>query len=192
MRITAITRFKHGDLYNALKEAGWTQLELGRKAGVCASTVGIIINMKWRPTEEIANKIQAAFGRAGIVLDVLELWPESFAGIKKSIIIEETRDIEPVQLEGAIKQTPMQLMDLDITKEILHDVLQQLTNRERKVLTMRFFEGLTMAEVGKRLKRSGSLIGRIEAKALRKLRHPARLRALDPAAGMFFDGRGNV
>ena len=190
MRITAITRFKHGDLYNALKEAGWTQL--GRKAGVCASTVGIIINMKWRPTEEIANKIQAAFGRAGIVLDVLELWPESFAGIKKSIIIEETRDIEPVQLEGAIKQTPMQLMDLDITKEILHDVLQQLTNRERKVLTMRFFEGLTMAEVGKRLKRSGSLIGRIEAKALRKLRHPARLRALDPAAGMFFDGRGNV
>ena len=67
-------------------------------------------------------------------------------------------------------------------KEQLEDVLSTLTNREQKVLRLRF--GLddgrarTLEEVGKEFNVTRERIRQIEAKALRKLRHPSRSRKL--------------
>ena len=61
-------------------------------------------------------------------------------------------------------------------------MLDSLTERERKVLELRF--GLadgysrTLEEVGKQFKVTRERIRQIEAKALRKMRHPTRLRQL--------------
>jgi RNA polymerase primary sigma factor len=66
--------------------------------------------------------------------------------------------------------------------EQVKDVLGSLTERERKVLMMRF--GLedghprTLEEVGKEFGVTRERIRQIEAKALRKLRHPSRSRRL--------------
>ena len=63
-------------------------------------------------------------------------------------------------------------------KEQLNDVLSTLTDREAKVLKLRF--GLedgrsrTLEEVGKEFDVTRERIRQIEAKALRKLRHPSR------------------
>ena len=67
-------------------------------------------------------------------------------------------------------------------KEQLEEVLGTLTEREQKVLTLRF--GLedgrarTLEEVGKEFNVTRERIRQIEAKALRKLRHPSRSRKL--------------
>ena len=67
-------------------------------------------------------------------------------------------------------------------KEQLADVLKTLTPREEKVLRLRF--GLvdgrprTLEEVGKEFNVTRERIRQIEAKALRKLRHPSRAKRL--------------
>ena len=67
-------------------------------------------------------------------------------------------------------------------KEQLADVLKNLTPREEKVLRLRF--GLedgrprTLEEVGKEFNVTRERIRQIEAKALRKLRHPSRSKKL--------------
>ena len=68
------------------------------------------------------------------------------------------------------------------TKDVLAEVLQTLTPREEKVLRLRF--GLedgrsrTLEEVGKEFNVTRERIRQIEAKALRKLRHPSRSKKL--------------
>ena len=69
-----------------------------------------------------------------------------------------------------------------LLKEQLAEVLNTLTDREKKVLVLRF--GLedgrarTLEEVGKEFNVTRERIRQIEAKALRKLRHPSRSRKL--------------
>jgi len=69
-----------------------------------------------------------------------------------------------------------------LLKEKLGHVLSSLTERERRVLELRFglVDGYqrTLEEVGKQYKVTRERIRQIEAKALRKLRHPTRVRQL--------------
>jgi RNA polymerase primary sigma factor len=69
-----------------------------------------------------------------------------------------------------------------LLKEKLHEVLATLTEREQKILELRFglVDGYarTLEEVGKQYKVTRERIRQIEAKALRKLRHPTRIRHL--------------
>lgn len=71
---------------------------------------------------------------------------------------------------------------LGITEGKIYDVLNTISPREREVLINRYgLDGAgpeTLAEVGKRFSVSRSRIQQIEAKALRKLRHPTRLKPL--------------
>jgi RNA polymerase primary sigma factor len=70
-----------------------------------------------------------------------------------------------------------------LLREQLNDILYTLTDRERNVLIMRF--GLrdgrlrTLEEVGKEFEVTRERIRQIEAKALRKLRHPSRRKKLE-------------
>jgi RNA polymerase primary sigma factor len=65
-----------------------------------------------------------------------------------------------------------------LLKEQLQEVLQTLTEREQKVLRLRFGlddgRGRTLEEVGKEFNVTRERIRQIEAKALRKLKHPSR------------------
>ena len=71
---------------------------------------------------------------------------------------------------------------MSLLKEQLADVLKTLTPREEKVLSLRF--GLedgnpkTLEDVGKEFNVTRERIRQIEAKALRKLRHPSRSKKL--------------
>ena len=77
---------------------------------------------------------------------------------------------------------PAEAASHTLLKEQLGDVLQTLTPREEKVLRLRF--GLedgrsrTLEEVGKEFNVTRERIRQIEAKALRKLRHPSRSKKL--------------
>lgn len=117
--------------------------------------------------------------------------------------VEKVREImkiaqEPVSLETPIGEeedshlgdfipdedapAPAEAAAYTMLKEQLMDVLDTLTPREEKVLRLRF--GLddgrarTLEEVGKEFKVTRERIRQIEAKALRKLRHPSRSKKL--------------
>ena len=70
-----------------------------------------------------------------------------------------------------------------LLKEKIKDVLETLTERERPVLEQRFglVDGYsrTLEEVGRQFRVTRERIRQIEAKALRKMRHPTRIRQLE-------------
>ena len=128
--------------------------------------------------------------------------PEEIAEEMK-MPVERVREIlkisqEPVALETPIGEeedshlgdfikddnvpVPADAATFTLLKEQLEEVLGTLTEREQKVLTLRF--GLedgrarTLEEVGKEFNVTRERIRQIEAKALRKLRHPSRSRKL--------------
>jgi len=86
-------------------------------------------------------------------------------------------------IEDKSAENPSEMTAYSMLKERLQEVLTTLTDRERQVLDNRF--GLTdgysrtLEEVGKQFNVTRERIRQIEAKALRKLRHPTRLRKLE-------------
>ena len=85
-------------------------------------------------------------------------------------------------IEDKSAENPYDMTAYSLLREKLMDVLSSLTPRERNVLTLRF--GLqdgysrTLEEVGKQFNVTRERIRQIEAKALRKMRHPTRKRQL--------------
>ena len=85
-------------------------------------------------------------------------------------------------IEDNAAENPSEVTSFSMLKEKLTGVLDSLTERERRVLELRF--GLadgysrTLEEVGKQFQVTRERIRQIEAKALRKMRHPTRIRHL--------------
>ncbi|MGB0372505.1 MAG: RNA polymerase sigma factor RpoD [Opitutales bacterium] len=91
-------------------------------------------------------------------------------------------------IEDKGAENPYDMTAYSLLREKIMDVLDSLTERERRVLSLRF--GLqdgysrTLEEVGRQFKVTRERIRQIEAKALRKMRHPTRIRQLHG----FFEG----
>ena len=85
-------------------------------------------------------------------------------------------------IEDKSAENPYDMTAFSLLREKIVDVLDSLTEREQRVLSLRF--GLadgysrTLEEVGKQFKVTRERIRQIEAKALRKMRHPTRIRQL--------------
>jgi RNA polymerase primary sigma factor len=81
-------------------------------------------------------------------------------------------------IEDQNTQIPVDFATMEGLRKIVKDVLESLTPREAKVLRMRFGIDMntdhTLEEVGKQFDVTRERIRQIEAKALRKLRHPSR------------------
>ena len=128
--------------------------------------------------------------------------PEEIA-VELDMPVERVREIlkisqEPVSLETPIGEeedshlgdfiqddnvpVPAEAAAATLLKEQLNEVLDTLTEREQKVLRLRFGmndgRARTLEEVGKEFDVTRERIRQIEAKALRKLRHPSRSRKL--------------
>jgi RNA polymerase primary sigma factor len=85
-------------------------------------------------------------------------------------------------IEDKSSESPSEVTSFSLLKDKLTNVLSSLTERERKVLELRFGLGdgypRTLEEVGRQFKVTRERIRQIEAKALRKMRHPTRIRQL--------------
>ncbi|MBM3842142.1 MAG: RNA polymerase sigma factor RpoD [Verrucomicrobia bacterium] len=85
-------------------------------------------------------------------------------------------------IEDKSAENPYDMTAYSLLREKIVDVLDTLTERERRVLSLRFglVDGYsrTLEEVGKQFKVTRERIRQIEAKALRKMRHPTRIRQL--------------
>jgi RNA polymerase primary sigma factor len=85
-------------------------------------------------------------------------------------------------IEDKTTESPSEVTSFSLLKDKLSDVLASLSERERKVLELRFGLGdgysRTLEEVGRQFRVTRERIRQIEAKALRKMRHPTRIRQL--------------
>ncbi len=120
----------------------------------------------------------------------LELTPERVLEIFK--IAQETTSLEkPVGDEedsllgdfiASDQPAPYDIASKQLLKENVDEVLESLSEREAKVLKMRFgldgFRPMTLEEVGREFEVTRERIRQIEAKALRKLKHPSRRKKL--------------
>ena len=155
MRITAITKFKQGDLWQALRRAGWNQADLARECGVTTNTICSVVNLKKRPHSKVADKIQNVFARKGIYLDILAMWPESFQGFRKTLVVEQTRDVD---LDCFLPQYEKPLLDVHHGEmvKVLDSILETLSPQQRLAIEGVFLEGKPLAEVGAKFTRSKS------------------------------------
>jgi RNA polymerase primary sigma factor len=126
--------------------------------------------------EEIAKKL---------VVPVRKV-EEVFRAIQDPIALQTPIGDEDTELEDFIgdKTSPSPYSDAERieTSEQIQRVLRTLTPKEETVIRMRFGIGVdrdhTLEEVGRYLSITRERVRQIEAKALRKLKHPSRLRAL--------------
>lgn len=126
--------------------------------------------------EEIAKKL-------GVAMKKVE---EVFRAIQDPIALQTPIGDEDTELEDFIgdKNSPSPFSDAERIEgsEQLQRVLRTLSPKEEKVIKMRFGIGAdrdhTLEEVGRFLSITRERVRQIEAKALRKLKHPSRLKAL--------------
>jgi len=127
--------------------------------------------------EEIADEMELAVDRVRAIMKMAQQPISLQAPVGDS---EDTSFGDFIEDKSA--ENPTDMASYSLLKDRLGDVLTSLTERERKVLELRF--GLadgysrTLEEVGKQFKVTRERIRQIEAKALRKMRHPTRIRQL--------------
>ena len=174
----------------------WIRQAITRAIADQARTIRIPVHMV-----ETINKVKKAKSQL-LHLNGHEPTPEEIAAYL-DMSVDKVREIlrvaqDPVSLETPIGEeedshlgdfipddealAPADAASMSLLKEQLAEVLKTLTPREEKVLSLRF--GLedgnpkTLEEVGKEFNVTRERIRQIEAKALRKLRHPSRSKKL--------------
>ncbi|HZL41767.1 MAG TPA: RNA polymerase sigma factor RpoD [Verrucomicrobiae bacterium] len=127
--------------------------------------------------EEIADELQLPVDRVRAVLKMAQ------QPISLQSPVGDSEDTSFGDfIEDKSTESPSDMTSFSLLKDKLTDVLSSLSERERKVLELRFGLGdgysRTLEEVGKQFKVTRERIRQIEAKALRKMRHPTRIRQL--------------
>lgn len=154
-----------------------TQTELAKLAGLPPATVGMLIGMKRRPLSKLSGEwLDTAFAlSAALHVEPEELWTEKQRGMALN---SNSREVS--MSEDAVMQLASgdRLEHNVIASKLVADALTTLKPRERDIIQRRFFDGDTFEEIGNSQGVTREVIRQIEAKALRKLKHPSRSKPL--------------
>ena len=174
----------------------WIRQSVTRALADQARTIRVPVHMVETINKliRVSRQLLQELGREPTPEEIAEEMHMSVERVREILKISQ----EPVSLETPIGEeedshlgdfiqddnvpVPADAAAFTMLKEQLEDVLSTLTDREQKVLRLRF--GLddgrarTLEEVGKEFNVTRERIRQIEAKALRKLRHPSRSRKL--------------
>jgi RNA polymerase sigma factor (sigma-70 family) len=154
-----------------------TQTELAKLSGLQPITVGKLIGLKRRPLHALTGEwLDTAFAlSAALHVEPEELWTEKQRGMA---LDSNTREVS--MSEDAVMQLASgdRLEHNVIASKLVADALTTLSPREQDIIQARFFDGETLEEIGDRQGVSRGRIQQLEAKAIRKLKHPSRSRPL--------------
>ncbi len=174
----------------------WIRQAITRAIADQARTIRIPVHMVETINRflKISRKLMQDLGREALPEEVAEAMEVDVAKVREIMKVsqEPTSLATPVGddedsllgdfIQDTTQPTPYDAASKELLKEHLEEVLQTLSDREKRVLILRF--GLedgrprTLEEVGVEFGVTRERIRQIEAKALRKLRHPSRSKKL--------------
>jgi len=180
----------------------WIRQAITRSIADQARTIRIPVHMieTMSKLRNVTKKLVQAKGREPSVEEVAEATGISVEEAKRVMKISK----HPISLDRPIgesddsyfgdfiedesAESPLQAAGQEMLKERIDDVLSTLTFREREIIKLRYGIGdgytYTLEEVGRIFRVTRERVRQIEAKAVRKLRHPVRARQL----ASFLDG----
>jgi len=178
-------------LVDARKAKGWRQSDMAQLTGLSTSLVGHIETLRAVPSENAMDEISDALD-----LPREHLFPETLLdAIREGLFGHRVAELEEAHIIrltearrarllpiGMTEDEALEAVNRSLLKKKLPEILAELAPREQRVLELRFVlndgRSRTLQEVGKEFHVTGDRIRQIEAKALRKLRHPVRARQL--------------
>ncbi len=184
-------KVRNNRLISLIEERYSNVSQFCREHDLAPTKVGEFCNLKESPLRkgkkkglgwrEYALKIADALG---VLPD--ELWPEHMQELKLEVntgFTTVTTDRVQELLGSTHKTDPLLAYQKEETENVVAHALKFLTEREQTVLSLRFGLGgkppQTLAETGEAIGTSQERVRQIEAKALRKLRHPNRSSLLE-------------
>ncbi|MHC4893408.1 MAG: RNA polymerase sigma factor RpoD [Planctomycetota bacterium] len=187
----------------------WIRQAITRSIADQARTIRIPVHMieTMSKLRNVTKKLVQAKGREPSVEEVAEAAEISIEEAKRVMKISK----HPISLDRPIgdsedsyfgdfiedesAESPVQAAGHEMLKERINDVLSTLTFREREIIKLRYGIGdgytYTLEEVGRIFRVTRERVRQIEAKAVRKLRHPVRARQLSSFLdGIVIDDKG--
>lgn len=205
LSVTVTAQMRHGVLWECRNKCGSVlalirYLQDGTELSLHATEVGRWVNLRNPPSRgwlekhglELEQKVMALLGR---YVTVDEMFPEEmrddrFGRMKTRVEVTHDVPIERLIAAGVaprLLQSPVEEVEISERNSMIREVLATLTPREEKVIKMRFgLDGAgehTLEEVSQHFGFSKERVRQIEARALRKLRHPSRSRSLKDMLG---------
>ena len=163
---------RNNRLLQAIRKKYESVADLSRKMGRSQGAVNALVTMKVKPINEkgwteLASDVAAMVGK-----EPVEIWPEHLQDIRLSTSTSEFT----IDMDG-VKQI---MSDNSTEKMIAHSqVLQQLdtrlTDKQKKVIDMRFNQNMSLEETGKVLGLSRGRVLQIECKSLRMMKYDAKV-----------------